>query len=453
MKDKKTLQNVNSGWVSMEVLGALLVIMLAVIYGAERLSEYLDDQEYAVMATHANSFNEAAKNYIADHTDTIATSATATSPVLITPDLLKSNGYLQSGFFNNNSYGQTYVTAVVKNAKMNNTLQALTCTTGGSQIPYKGMRSISTHISGMGGYVNQDNVATGAYGGWQSNTTDFGVNCTTGHIAIALSSEVLGTVIQESDRLYRYQVNGRPDLNKMHTSIDLGSNNLNSVATLNGQTGSFSGNVNAANVNTSSNVTASGSVAANGNVSANSNVTAGNGITANSDIRSNNGWLIAKNSKGWINEDHGGGMYMDDNDWIKSVNGKGIYTSGQLRGGTVRADGRMSVGEYLQLEGQAVEGTSCPSNGLLGRTNEGVTLYCKNGIWTNGNSGNLYISGLGSQSLGTHSFCALMKVNLQARSGDTSDVGTCQVTRDASGVWALVDQSNKNNKGCQAVCF
>lgn len=452
MKENHTPQKVNSGFVSIEVMGALLIIMLAVLFGAEKLSEYLDDQEFTVMARHANSFNEAAKNYIADHTDTISNSATATTPVLITPDILKTNGYLQSGFFNNNSYGQTYVTAVVKNAKMNNTLQALTCTTGGSQIPYKGMRSISTHISGMGGYVSQDNVATGAYGGWQSNTTDFGVNCTTGHIAIALSSEVLGTVIQESDRLYRYQVNGRPDLNKMHTSIDLGSNNLNSVATLNGQTGSFSGNVNAANVNTSSNVTASGSVAANGNVSANSNVTAGNGITANSDIRSNNGWLIAKNSKGWINEDHGGGMYMDDNDWIKSVNGKGIYTSGQLRGGAVVSEGRLTANEYIQIDGLAVAGSRCSPNGLIGRDFKGSTLSCQDGVWKNSMAVDLKIY-TGNQNLGVHSYCAITNSQFGVLMGDGVTSGFCNVRRNESdGSWILSTDKYTGAK-CSAACF
>ncbi|CAK8741743.1 hypothetical protein SODG_005061 [Sodalis praecaptivus] len=40
---------------------------------------------------------------------------------------------------------------------------------------------------------------------------------------------------------------------------------------------------------------------------------------------------------------------MDDNDWIRSVNNKGIYTGGQLKGGTVRADGRLSTDEFLHL--------------------------------------------------------------------------------------------------------
>ncbi|MEW1125405.1 shufflon system plasmid conjugative transfer pilus tip adhesin PilV, partial [Escherichia coli] len=170
------------------------------------------------------------------------------------------------------------------------------------------------------------------------------------------------------DRLYRFQVNGRPDLNKMHTAIDMGSNNLNNVGAVNAQTGNFSGNVNGVNG------TFSGQVKGNsGNFDVN--------VTAGGDIRSNNGWLITRNSKGWLNETHGGGFYMSDGSWVRSVNNKGIYTGGQVKGGTVRADGRLYTGEYLQLERTAVAGASCSPNGLVGRDNTGAILSCQSGTW------------------------------------------------------------------------
>ncbi|WP_426911393.1 shufflon system plasmid conjugative transfer pilus tip adhesin PilV, partial [Serratia bockelmannii] len=76
---------------------------------------------------------------------------------------------------------------------------------------------------------------------------------------------------------------------------------------------------------------------------------------AHGEGRSTGGGLITNHGKGGLTDDHGGGLYMDDNDWSRSVNNKGIYTGGQLNGGSVRADGRASVGEYLQLDGQAQE--------------------------------------------------------------------------------------------------
>lgn len=363
MKNINLSPAIHRGYMALEAMAVLLIIMLASVFAAEKVHDYMQEKEWSVMAIHATTFNEAAKSYIADNTDSLLASSTPGNPTRITPSLLISNGYLQKGFSAENSYGQSYVTAVVKNDKLKGKLQALTCTVSGTAIPYRGLRSISTQIQGMGGYVNEDNVATGAYGGWTSNTRDFGISCTSGHIAIALSSEVLGTAMQESDRLYRYQVNGRPDLNKMHTAIDMGGNNLNAANDINAQTGNYQQNVNAQNV-----------VSRDG-------VVAGGGIAAAGDVRSNYGWLVTKHGKGWLNEDHGGGFYMEDNDWIRSVNNKGIYTGGQIKGGTVRADGRASVGEYLQLDGTANAGWGCSPNGLVGRTQEGVLLSCQNGIW------------------------------------------------------------------------
>ena len=188
-------------------------------------------------------------------------------------------------------------------------------------------------------------------------------------------------------------------------------------------------------------------------LAANSSVWSGGGIGAVGDVRSDTGWLISKHGKCWLNEDHGGGFYMDDNDWIRSVNNKGIYTGGQLKGGSVRADGRASVGEYLQLDGIANEGWGCSPNGLVGRTNEGEVLFCKNGVWTKASKGKLYISKFGSQRLGEHFFCSLMAASFRAQMGESSKVGSCKINRDNNGVWFLSDNSNTNGEGCQAVCM
>lgn len=72
-----------------------------------------------------------------------------------------------------------------------------------------------------------------------------------------------------------------------------------------------------------------------------------------------------------MNSTYGGGWYMSDSSWLRSVNNKGIYTGGQVKGGTVRADGRLYTGEYLQLEKTATAGASCSPNGLVGRDSTG----------------------------------------------------------------------------------
>ncbi|HGJ5866470.1 shufflon system plasmid conjugative transfer pilus tip adhesin PilV, partial [Arsenophonus nasoniae] len=215
---KKKKPEIHRGFVSLEIMGALVVVALAALLGAEKYSDYLDEQEWVVAARHAGQFNEAAKQYIADHRDELLNKPL---PYRITPSLLIKNGYLQQGFAEKNGLGQQYVTGVVKNsAKGQPALQALTCSVQGDTLSEKGMRRIAAQINGMGGYVDEKNIATGAYGGWESQPRGFCLDCRHGHIAIALSSEILGSVLQESDRLYRFQVKHKPELNRMHTSID-----------------------------------------------------------------------------------------------------------------------------------------------------------------------------------------------------------------------------------------
>ena len=72
---------------------------------------------------------------------------------------------------------------------------------------------------------------------------------------------------------------------------------------------------------------------------------------------------------------------MSDSTWVRSIGDKDVFTGGQMRAGTLRSDGRTTVGEYLQLEGVATEGASCSQNGLVGRTAAGLTLSCQSGVW------------------------------------------------------------------------
>ncbi|HFV5043455.1 TPA: shufflon system plasmid conjugative transfer pilus tip adhesin PilV, partial [Escherichia coli] len=72
--------------------------------------------------------------------------------------------------------------------------------------------------------------------------------------------------------------------------------------------------------------------------------------------------------------------------WIRAVNNKGITTEGELKGGkvsggTVRSEGRLSTGEYLQLDKTATAGTSCSPDGLVGRDSTGAILSCQSGSW------------------------------------------------------------------------
>lgn len=57
----------------------------------------------------------------------------------------------------------------------------------------------------------------------------------------------MGDDLQESDRLYRFQVPGRPELNQMNTAINMGGNNLNNAGNVNGQSATLKGDVTSEN--------------------------------------------------------------------------------------------------------------------------------------------------------------------------------------------------------------
>ncbi|MEZ2845351.1 shufflon system plasmid conjugative transfer pilus tip adhesin PilV [Escherichia coli] len=362
------MKKTDKGVSLLEVLLVIGIMVMVIPKVYENIENHLNNVRWQNAAEHANTYNTAVRNYVADNASTLLAGSL---PKTITPATLIQKGYLKSGFSESN-FGQSYITGIAKNSKTSR-LEALTCSNGGQSLSEAGMRSVASMIEGIGGYINSSKQAIGAGGGWSDTPSNYGLNCATGHIAMAL----VGADLQESDRLYRYSITNRPDLNRMHTAIDMNSNNLNNVGTLNGNAAALSGDISARNG------TFSGAIS-------------GNTATTNGDITSNNGWLVTKNSKGWMNSTYGGGWYMSDSSWLRSVNNKGIYTGGQVKGGTVRADGRLYTGEYLQLEKTATAGASCSPNGLVGRDSTGAILSCQSGVWRTSGSSNGSYSNLGS---------------------------------------------------------
>ncbi|EFE9470847.1 shufflon system plasmid conjugative transfer pilus tip adhesin PilV [Escherichia coli] len=333
---KKFRHDDDKGFILLEILAGLIVIGIATPLIYSEIENWLNEQLYQSAASHADAYNTAARNYIADNN---ATLHNGSLPANFTADDLIRKGYLKQGF-NRSPFGQSYITGIRRN-QTTGRLEALTCSTGGQNIKEDGLRSVAGQLPGLGGYIGKNGTATGAFGAWTDKPGDYGLTCSAGHIAIVM----MGDDLQESDRLYRFQVPGRPELNQMNTAINMGGNNLNNAGNVNGQSATLKG-----------------------------------------DVTSENGWLITKNDKGWKNITYGGGFTMTDSQWIRAVGGKGIITTGEIKGGkvsggTVRSDGRLSTGEYLQLDKTAVANTKCSPDGLVGRTSTGAILSCQSGTW------------------------------------------------------------------------
>ncbi|EEQ0866485.1 shufflon protein [Escherichia coli] len=324
---KKFRHDDDKGFILLEILAGLIVIGIATPMIYSEIEDWLNEQLYQSAALHADEYNNAIKNYVADKTSSLSSKT-------ITVNELIQQGYLNNGF-SRSPFGHSYITGIRKN-NLSGRLEALTCTTGGQDIKEDGLRRIAGQINGLGGFMLQNNSVTGAFGGWTDLGSNYQITCNKGHIAMRMA----GKDLEESDRLYRYSVQGRPDLNRMHTGIDMNNNSITNINEASGKNARFSGDV------------------------------------------TSNRWL----------HPNGGGFTMTDSEWIRAVNNKGITTEGELKGGkvsggTVRSEGRLSTGEYLQLDKTATAGTSCSPDGLVGRDSTGAILSCQSGTWQKNGGG------------------------------------------------------------------
>ncbi|EJV0500683.1 shufflon system plasmid conjugative transfer pilus tip adhesin PilV [Salmonella enterica] len=348
-------QKHDGGFVAMSVGAGLLIVLVMASMAARYMGDYLKSREWQVVAMQTNRFTQAATSYVGRYYPTVLASATTTTPVVVTTQMLKNTGLLPASFSETNSYGQQYQAMIVRNQQNQTLLQGMVVSRGGHAMPFTALNQISKDITaGFGGYVEDGQTAVGAMRSWRIALSSYGTSTGRGHLAVLLSTDDLSGAREDGDRLYRFQVNGRPDLNKMHTAIDMGGNNLNNAGTVAAQNGNFGV-----------------SLVSNGPV------------TAGGDIRSTGGWIVTRSGKGWMDETHGGGFYMSDNDWVRSVNNKGIYTGGQVKGGSVRSDSDLAAGGVLKLDQVNVAGTWCPQNGAISHDSTGGILSCQSGRWQN----------------------------------------------------------------------
>ncbi|ELV5025840.1 shufflon system plasmid conjugative transfer pilus tip adhesin PilV [Salmonella enterica] len=372
-------QKHDGGFVAMSVGAGLLIVLVMASMAARYMGDYLKSREWQVVAMQTNRFTQAASSYVGRYYPTVLASATTNTPVVVTTQMLKNTGLLPASFSETNSYGQQYQAMIVRNQQNQELLQGMVVSRGGHAMPFTALNQISKDITaGFGGYVEDGQTAVGAMRSWRIALSSYGTSTGRGHLAVMLSTDDLSGAREDGDRLYRFQVNGRPDLNKMHTAIDMGGNNLNSVGT----------------------VTASNVAAQNGNFGV--SLVSNGPVTAGGDIRSTGGWIVTRSGKGWMDETHGGGLYMSDNDWLRILNNKGFYTGGEIRGGKVRSDGDVSVAGILTLDQINVAGTWCPTTGAVSRTVKGDQLTCQSGIWASSEKMSLFEMAAGNDACGKY---------------------------------------------------
>ncbi|KAG0165394.1 hypothetical protein DFQ30_008516, partial [Apophysomyces sp. BC1015] len=328
------------------MLVVLIVTVAALGLGSQYLMSYADGQVNQAAADHNKTVADAATKYIKDNYAAILATATPSTPATITVPMLKSTGYLTSSVTDQNPYGQTYQILALE--PVANKLETLIVTNGGETIPEMDLRRIAQASGARGGFISSTNtaVATGSYGGWQMLLASYGTSPGAGHLATALFFDD-GALV--SDYLYRNAVAGHPEFNRMNTAIDMAGNNINNAGTVNATTLNASGE------------TYTG------------------------------GWFRTQGDSGWYSQKWNGGWYMSDPNWVRSYSDKNVYTGGQMKAGTMRSNGRLSTGEFLQLDAVAGEGGGCSPSGLVGRDANGLLLSCQSGVWKSGGRPNVVV--------------------------------------------------------------
>ena len=333
MKEGNMTKGIHTGLSLIEAAVVIMLIMLVMVMGGVYWQNSTANLEYRSTAVQLNTVTAAGVNYIHDNYAELSTKVSAGHPAIITGKQLRDAGYLMPGYSLTNNSHQDYQVAVAINPAFSDRLVAFVLTQNGTVIPYDGLRMITGYAGGMSGYVNDDNIAEGAYGGWKAMLTDYGLSAKKGHLASYIASDRLGANSDAGDRLYRYSVDGHPALNQMKTAIDMDANDIENAATITSQD-----------------------------------------VVASDEISTRN--LIASDT-------------VDTNILSAStVNARGnVAAQGSITGNTVRANGRLSTGEVLQLDQINTAGTACSLNGLVSRDSNGGLLTCLNLVWTSPGNG------------------------------------------------------------------
>lgn len=335
-----TSKHGQAGFFTIDALFGLIVMAVMLSLAGWWMLSFANQQDYRIAAEHQRTATGAFAKYLKDNYTTVLNNAGPTTPVRVTVEMMRNTGYLPSGFSPTNGFGQT-ILGLARRVNTNQ-LEAIVITTGGQVIPELGIRTIAEHLGAPGGFISalRPGVVQGVRGGWEVALSNYGSNPGQGHTASAL---FLMDGRLANDYLYRNAVPGRPELNRMNTAIDMGGNDLNNAGS----------------------------------------------VTAAGDITTRSGWFRSQNDTGWYNERWGGGFYQSDADWVRLMNDKGLFSGGKLRGGSLQSDGRVTVGEFLDIESTAIEGQACPKIGLQSKNNLGAPLTCQcqsqpcqTGIWS-----------------------------------------------------------------------
>lgn len=219
------------GLTLIEVIIALAILGAAAMGASRLVDNYSSNMRANVAAGQLEAFGDAVNSYVEDNYAAVEGVATASTPALITVPILQATGYLSSGFFAQNGFGQTMCALVLQPTSGH--LQGLVVTQGGQAINDLDLGQIAGLIGGGGGgvYSTSPTELTGTMGGWKmpignyANPDSAGEQCSgaSGSVSITTGHPVEALWFAKGDEtagvLYRDSIPGQSQRNTMNTPI------------------------------------------------------------------------------------------------------------------------------------------------------------------------------------------------------------------------------------------
>lgn len=347
---------------------------------------------YAQVARQTRVIADAALRYSIANNDGLKLTTGPTTPATVTMATLMAQGYLGANTPLTNALGQTYIVAITQSSA--GMLQPIVASSGGQALPDGGVRAVARMITQFGGAGAFIAVAgsdtpgpTFAIGGSGVRIllSDYGLAPGPGHIVDAVFFDSQSAMTNTDTALHRVATAGHPEYTTMSTAVNMGANAITNASTI-----QANNNIGVAGFSPTAGIPAgwgggvhTWDMYAEGGVGVGTGGSLGATITNNGEFISNGGWFRSTGNTGWYSQTYGGGIYMQDGNWVRVYNDKGLYTGGQVQAGSMVSNGRLEAKEFAQIDGLANVGWSCGPNGVLAQAADGSGMVqCKQGVWT-----------------------------------------------------------------------
>lgn len=384
---RKSARN-QQGFSLIEMVFVVAIVAALVLFAVKWAVAEAKSSVNSVNARLQRSVGDAAQRYVLANYAALQAATSTTTPAQVTMAQLMSGAYgLPAGTSLTNSWGQTFQVSVLKDAGGN--LLPIVETVGGQAMPDDAVRNTARKISedgGSGGFIAKTAVDTPGptvavgQSGWQITMSTYGITPGAGHTVDAIFYTMGAQQTQIDNSLHRVADSGSPADNTMQTNLNMGTNDITNANTIaaNGQIGDmglsptaglpagWSGGIHGWDYY------GEGSFGMGSGGAVESQIDNAGNFTSNSGT----GWFRSTGSTGWYSNSYGGGIYMQDANWVRVWGNKGFYTAGEIQGGSIVSD------SYVQIAGTATLGAACSPNGLIGMASSGQgAIQCLGGVW------------------------------------------------------------------------